>query len=225
MNIQNKKFKIIVGVIVSIIICIVYYYIYVKDTSEEIVSEDKYKISNQETEENIRIEKEKQEAEKIYIHISGAVNKEGVIELNKDSRICDAVEKAEGFKEDANIKDINLAYKLEDGMKIYIPTNKEKEEQDKKVENDTINKNEINNASNTNNYIINTTENKNNAKININTATQTELETLPGIGPSIALKIINYRKENGKFKKIEDIKSVNGVGENKFKNIKDLIII
>ena len=59
--------------------------------------------------------------------------------------------------------------------------------------------------------------------VNINTATQTELETLPGIGPSLALKIINYRKQNGKFSSIEDIKNVSGIGDAKFENIKNYI--
>ena len=61
--------------------------------------------------------------------------------------------------------------------------------------------------------------------MNINTATQTELETLPGIGPSLALRIINYRKENGKFATIEDIKNVSGIGESKFENLKNYIIV
>ena len=60
---------------------------------------------------------------------------------------------------------------------------------------------------------------------NINTAKQTELETLPGIGPSLALKIINYRKENGNFKNKEDIKNVNGIGDSKYENIKEFIEI
>ena len=75
-------------------------------------------------------------------------------------------------------------------MKIDIPTKQEKQE----------------NLSTQNNIISN---NKQNTKININTATQEQLETLPGIGPSTAKKIIDYRKENGKFKNIEDIKNVN----------------
>lgn len=61
--------------------------------------------------------------------------------------------------------------------------------------------------------------------ININTATKTDLETLPGIGESTALKIIEYRKKKGKFKLIEDIKQVNGIGENKFNKIKELITV
>lgn len=65
--------------------------------------------------------------------------------------------------------------------------------------------------------------NSTSAKININTATQTELESLPGIGASTALKIINYRNEHGKFKNPEDIMNVSGIGENKYSNIKDYI--
>ena len=71
----------------------------------------------------------------------------------------------------------------------------------------------------------NVKEKEMNSLININSATQTELETLPGIGPSTALKIIKYREENGKFNTIEDIKNVNGIGDSKFNNIKDLISI
>ena len=68
-----------------------------------------------------------------------------------------------------------------------------------------------------------TASTKSTEKININSATQTELETLPGIGSSTALKIINYRKENGKFKTIEEIKNVKGIGDAKYEKIKELI--
>ena len=61
--------------------------------------------------------------------------------------------------------------------------------------------------------------------ININSATQTDLETLPGIGSSTASKIIDYRTKNGKFKKIEDLMNISGIGEAKFNNIKDYISI
>ena len=124
-----------------------------------------------------------------------------------------------GIKEDADINDINLAYKLEDGMKIYIPTKQEKEKQNQfttniNAENNTnsINKDltekYVTNSSGLNSNNIENVENKKNNKVNINTATQAELETLPGIGPTTAMKIINYRNEKGKFKKIEDIKEV-----------------
>lgn len=114
-----------------------------------------------------------------------------------------------------------MAYKLEDGMKIHIPT-----KQEKKIENETaINKSE---------YITNSSgisidgeksEEKQNSKININTATQTQLESLPGIGSSTAQKILAYRKEKGKFSKIEDIKQVNGIGDAKFEKIRQYITV
>lgn len=145
-------------------------------------------------------EKDNNKENNMVVHISGAVINEGIVELKEGSRITDAIEKAGGLKENACIKDINLAEILEDGIKINIPTideyNKSKENSEE------INQNNI---SQTNNKSSNVQKN---IKVNINTATQSELETLPGIGASTALKIINYRKENGKFKSIEDIKKV-----------------
>ena len=159
-------------------------------------------------------EKDKNKENNIVVHISGAVLNEGVIEIKEGSRITDAIEKAGGLKENAYIKDINLAEILEDGIKINIPTI---DEYNKSKDNDSEEKS--NNAFQTDNKTtskkinISQSDNKstgqnNNKKVNINTATQSELETLPGIGLSTALKIINYRKENGKFKSIEDIKKV-----------------
>ena len=218
----NKKQKIIIAIIIIAVAAGFCYYLYNRESSF-IITQDDLEIEENKQEEKME-EKEEEAAEerkqdnKIKVHISGAVNKEGIIELEEESRIADAIEKAGGLKENANIDEINLAYKLEDGIKVYIPTKEEKEK--------TLIEN--------NNYItkssdIQVEENKNGttkpSKVNINTATQTELETLPGIGPSTALKIIQYREENGKFKKIEEIQKVNGIGENKFKNIKDLICI
>ncbi len=167
--------------------------------------------------------------DRILVHVSGAVNKEGVVELKADSRISDAIEKAGGIKEEASIEDINLAYKLEDGMKIHIPTKQEKESnRNTKPENIA--------EQVTEQYVITSSGGANQegkeessstvqTKVNINTATQTQLETLPGIGPSTATKIISYRKEKGKFSKIEDIKEVSGIGDSKYNKIKDLISI
>lgn len=116
-----------------------------------------------------------------------------------------------------------MAYKLEDGVKIHIPTKQEKE-------NSKANNTEesyITNASGVSSSDEKTEDKQetNNAKVNINTATQAQLETLPGIGPSTATKILSYRKEKGKFKKIEEIKEVSGIGNAKFEKIKDLICV
>ena len=120
--------------------------------------------------------------------------------MEENSRISDAIEKSGGLTEEADISKINLAYLLEDGMKIYIPSHNDNKGE-MKMETDTK------------------------SKININSANQTELEKLPGIGSSTALKIINYRKENGKFNTIEDLKNIKGIGDSKFQKIKELIYV
>lgn len=216
----NKTKTIIISIIIIFIIGIYYFSIKEKDYIE---SDTNFSISNKtENDTNKEESESKDTKEKIIIYIAGAIKNEGVYELDENSRIADCIEKAGGLTEDANLQDINLAYMLEDGMKIYIPKNSESNNHNNTESNATTenDKREV---------TVKNIENKNsktqNVKININTATQTELETLPGIGSSTALKIINYRKENGKFKSIEDIKNVNGIGDSKYNKIKDMIKI
>jgi len=190
-----------VTIIIFIIIVIgIVYYIYSNYFNESTQDFETTLENENKVEVESNNEKDKNKENNMVVHISGAVLNEGVIELKEGSRITDAIEKAGGLKENACIKDINLAEILEDGIKINIPTideyNKSKENSEE------INQNNI---SQTNNKSSNVQKN---IKVNINTATQSELETLPGIGASTAIKIINYRKENGKFKSIEDIKKV-----------------
>ena len=110
--------------------------------------------------------------------------------------IVDAIEKAGGVTEVADLSMVNLAYKLSDGQKLYIPSVNDKVEEYVVVTsgNGNINNNDVK------------VDGNEKVKVNINTASQTELETLTGIGPSIAERIIQYRKENGGFKKIEELK-------------------
>lgn len=170
---------------------------------------------------------------KIYVYVTGEVNSPGVVILDEGSRIVDAIEAAGGITNKANISKINLVYILEDSMKVNIP-NDDDLKNDSNFEYVTLDSGDgINDFSNgnssddTSNYSSkNSSEKSNNFLIvNINTATQTELETLPGIGPSLALKIINYRTEKGKFNSIEDIKNVKGIGDSKFDDIKSYIVV
>lgn len=155
----------------------------------------------------------------IVVHVAGEVKNMGIVELPVNSRIADAIDAAGGLTELADISSVNLAYVLEDGMKIIIPSI-----------NDTDLEKELYIITNSGDNVIQSlnetvSTNSKNTLININTASQAELETLPGIGPSIALKIISYRSENGNFKSIDDIKNVNGIGDSKFEGIKNLICI
>lgn len=169
----------------------------------------------------------------IYVYITGEVNKQGVVILKKGSRIDDAINAAGGVTSNANISKINLVFILEDGMKINIPSyNDLKNNPDFEYitrgsgdgDNDSWTSTSSNNNSNSS---INSNDSYS-AQIqvvNINTASQTELETLPGIGPSLALRIINYREENGKFSNIDEIKNVSGIGDGKFNDIKNYITV
>lgn len=226
----TKKQKIILTVVAIIVVLIGCYYIYSKDN--DLISTEENIINEEETNDENEVNEEEEYSDTmIIVHVSGAVNQEGIVELNPNSRIDDAIDKAGGLREDAYIDKINLAYVLEDGMKIYIPNVNEK----------TQNQDLTNTFDNEDNYVTkesgvqtastddttkaNSNNQSSNKKININKATESELESLPGIGPSTAQKIISYRNEKGKFNNIEDIKNVSGIGDSKYNNIKDLISI
>ena len=196
---ENNK-KIIVYILIGIVVVIasiklidIYYQ---NNNNEEIT------IQNVLTTED---EPEKIENEIIKVYVTGEVKNQGVIELEQGSRIVDAIEKAGGQTEEANLKNVNLAYELEDGQKIYIPNKSEE------------NTNEITDDG------VTEIDSKENDTININKANEKELQELNEIGESLASSIIKYREDNGKFKNIEDLKNVPGIGESKFSNIKEKI--
>lgn len=151
---------------------------------------------------------DKQEDTTITVYVSGEVNSPGLVELPSDSRIADAIKACGDFTPLADKTKINLAQKLTDGMQIQVSS--------KTLVNNSSES--INNA-NSNNSNDNSSSNL----ININTATKEDLDTLPGIGPATAQKIIDYRQEHGNFSSIEDIKNVKGIGEAKFNKMQDKI--
>ena len=209
---MNKYKKINKKIIMLLIgfVALIFYIINVKKESNlEITALNNISNinENQNSNETNTLEEEKNE---IVVHITGAIKQEGVYKLEENSRVTDIVELAGGLREDADMSKINLALILEDGMKINIPSiNENLEESEDKVVENTID--------------INKSENNKTKKININTASKEELDTLPGIGEATAQKIIEYRNKNGKFSNIEEIKEVSGIGDSKFEKIKDYI--
>ena len=152
------------------------------------------------------------------IHITGAVQKKGILILPEGARIADAIDSAGGSTEAADLDEVNLAYVLQDGQKLYIPSKEDKKKLESK---------EYIMSGSGNNVIVQAViedEKGGNAKVNINTATQNELENLPGVGEAIASRIVEYRQQNGKFDKIEDLQNVKGIGDAKFNNIKEYVI-
>ena len=212
----TQKQKIYLGIAIVIIICMIFYYIFTNNSDYNYEELDEI---GEKTESIFQSSKEA-EKNKIVLHITGAVNEEGIVRIEEGARIIDVVEAAGGLKEDAELKNVNLAYIVEDGQKIYIPYKSDTEEQEEEIPfvsidagKDVITDTEVNNS------------NGSKLKVNINKASQADLQLLPGIGESTALKIIEHREKNGKFASIEEIKNVSGIGDAKYENIKDYIII
>ena len=138
---------------------------------------------------------------KISVYVSGQVKNISVIELEDDGNLkfVDAVNAAGGLTEFADADAVNLAEKLTDGQHIHIPT--------KEI---FLAPQNISTASDL---------------ININTADAEQLETLKGVGPALAQRIIDYREQNGAFKSIDEIKNVRGIGDKKFAAFKDKITV
>lgn len=250
MNIDmiKDKFKIIIGkikkldkdyIIIGIIIISVITFMVLnigkvkefeeKETTgniEKNITVSEENIGNKENEGNEEDKKENISSETgIFVHIDGYVNNPGVYQIKENERINLLIEKAGGLKNGYSIKNINLAAKLSDGDKVYIPSIEEEKSLGNQNNNNNNNANiggkHTNNGNNLNNNVSITKNNK----ININTANVSELKQITGIGESTANKIIDYRQNVGKFKKIEDIKEVKGIGESKFESLKNKITI
>ena len=208
---NNLHKTIIIGIVIiinTILIIGIIYIINKKENDIDDYSEDLY-INSSIIDNSTDTNEIEENTEKIIIYITGEVNNPGVYELDLDSRITDAIEKAGGITANANLENVNLAYKLSDGQKIKIPSIKDENNGNNIIANDEdVNIQDMNNK---------------NEKININTASKSELTSLSGIGESTAQKIIDYRNENGNYKSIEDIKKVSGIGDSKYNQIKDYI--
>ena len=144
----------------------------------------------------------------LVVHVIGAVPRPGVYELPEGSRVRDAIRAAGGLLAAADTSFINLAAPLEDGQQLDIPyeggAQPRVEGPGEPQPTQDINRAEL---------------------IDINVASLDELDTLPGIGPTTAQKIIDYRDANGPFQSIEDIMNVSGIGPATFEEIKDLITV
>lgn len=206
------KDKLIIGLIIALVALLANNFI---DQKEDDFSNSKISLFSsdddefEETEETKEDSNQTQASETIKVHIAGEINKEGVYEVNNGDRLDDLVKRAGGLTKDANSKKINLAMKLEDQMKIYIPSIYDFEDET---------------SSTNDNLLISDKPSTEIEKININKASKEELMTLPNIGEKRANAIIEYR-ENSPFEKIEDIKNVTGIGEKFYQSLKDLITV
>lgn len=199
MNISKKE-KIIIALISAVIILFFIYRFIPSNNYEENNFE---KVTSAENNSNNDLSVSAKE-EDIYVHICGRVKNPGLIKVSANSRVVDAVEIAGGLYDDADLDKINLAKKLKDEDRIFIP----------KIGEESLDVAEEKNLEDENLSEI----------ININIASKEELQTLPGIGPKMAENIIEFR-ESEEFKEIIDIMQVSGIGEKKFQDIKKFITV
>ena len=207
MGVKNKQ-SIILVITIIVIVLIFSISNYIKQQKIYVLSDGtKENIIGDYYNENNMVEQS--DGGKIVVHIEGEVEKPGVYELKKDSRVYDAIDAAGGLLKDADRRRINLAKKIIDEEYIYI-ANKNEEDIEIRYRD---------------NLLIPTGTIENTNLININRANIMELKELPGIGDVLAGRIIEYRNEKGGFKSIEEIKNVNGIGDKRFSDIKDKVII
>jgi competence protein ComEA len=144
----------------------------------------------------------------VTVHISGAVKKEGVYRLKTGDRVIDTLKLAGGALPLADLSSINLAEVVRDGEKIIVPE-KQKPEPEGKIAEQPKNRR----------------AEKPIGKIKLNTADVKALDSLPGVGPVTAKAIIEYRKNNGPFTKIEQLMKIPRFGKSRFEKVKDLVIL
>jgi competence protein ComEA len=210
----QQKLLLVMGAVILILSGILVYREYVHRVDSPVVSEQQIWETTAVGESrhgavNITGESNADEAEAekaIKVYITGRVKFKGLITLAEGDRVADAIELAGGALPDADLSRINLALKVKDEDMIYVPAVGE----------------EIPSASH---GLAAGSADRGDGKVNINKADQALLETLNGIGPSKAQKIIKYREENGGFQTIEEIMNVSGIGEKTYEGLKDQIIV
>ncbi len=196
---MKRHYKIILGLLFTITYL---WYIWPEKATQNLELLDNPQVFNQseleELSENSIVEE--QDIKIIVIDLKGAITNPGIYKMNENERIYQLIEKAGGFK-NANIDCVNQALTLKDESQIIIPYSDE---------------------SCDNNHSFSETDTN---KININSASINEFTTLPGIGSTRARQIIEYRDAKNGFNSIEELKEVNGIGEQTFLNIQELITI
>ncbi len=143
----------------------------------------------------------------IFVHVLGAVARPGLFELGAGARVMDAVAAAGGLTQEADPAGINLARVVSDGEQFYVPRVGEVPPPLSGAQAETPGANGAT------------------APVNLNTATVSDLDSLPRIGPTMAQRIIDYRATNGRFSSIDGLRDVAGIGDKTFDALKDLITV
>ena len=199
------------------IVCMILLYVFLQQgSSEEKETLTITTIPDEQSEEvssatDVNEQVEEVIIEEIMVDVKGAVHSPGVYLFTTENRIVDAIERAGGYTQEAETTAVNHAQKLQDEMVIYIP--KIGEEVEQAVSGQVVSAPATAATESTA------------AQVDLNSADEAALTTLPGIGPSKAQAIIAYREENGSYKTIDDLKNITGIGDKTFEKLKEFIVV
>ncbi|WP_260631550.1 helix-hairpin-helix domain-containing protein [Neobacillus niacini] len=196
-------------IITAIIIITAIFYFFEENKSSETNIENIVPQEVQEEKDSPQPQEHIQETVSIIVDVKGQVKLPGVYSSSQGERVIDVINRAGGLTEIADESQVNFAQHVEDAMVIYIPA---KGEEGISMPAGTSVSETAGGSSNQ-------------AKINLNKADENELQNLPGIGPSKAAAILEYRETNGQFKNVEDLKNISGIGDKTFDKLKDLITV
>jgi competence protein ComEA len=206
----EHKFYVVIAFVIGL--SSIYYFYNTQDVpvASESLSIEK-KLGEEREEKTNNSQKESQEkTEQIMVDVKGQIKQPGVYQANTGERVIDVISRAGGLTDQADQTQINFAEHVADEMVVYVPA---KGEAAGAIAGAIDKQNTTGSQS------------QEPGKININKADSTELQNLPGIGPSKAAAILEYRNTNGPFKTVEDLKNISGIGDKTFEKLKDLIVV
>lgn len=213
LSFKEKKLGILLAFVsLVLIICLTFFFKIKEDDKKDTLPSQMNLTENLSTIAQNETEKENTnpEMETIMVDIKGAVVKEGVYQLQRNSRVTDAIQIAGGLRDDADPNAINLAQKLSDEAILYVA---------RKGENKSIIDSQSQQSSSTEQ------SGQRDQKVNINKATIEDLRKIPGIGEKRAQEILDARDSKGGFKSIDDLLTISGIGQKTLEKIKNDIII
>ncbi|MFE4705979.1 helix-hairpin-helix domain-containing protein [Peribacillus simplex] len=187
-------------------------YLFLQQGEDQADTEDIFSITAKEAEVKQSEDETPAEPEIIKVDVKGAVKSPGIFTAQAGDRVIDLISAAGSFTDKADKDKVNFAQIVEDQMVIYVPGIGEEDEG--KLENIQVGWSGDAVSGRTSGGLV-----------NLNTATQEDLETLTGIGPSKANAILEYRETVGKFKEVDDLKKVTGIGDKTFERLRDSISV
>ncbi|MGT2715856.1 helix-hairpin-helix domain-containing protein [Streptococcus respiraculi] len=202
---RDYKWFIVAGVGLGVILVTVFL-VGQKGQTEEAISLTDFSTSSEQV---VETPTDSQPTEKLVVDVKGAVKKPGIYHLSAGSRVQDAVEAAGGLTDAADSKSVNLAQKVNDEGVVYVATKEEA----------------VSVVPAANPVQVSGDKGATTGLVNLNTATEAELQTISGIGAKRAADIIAYRESNGRFQSVDDLKNVPGIGGKSLENIRSYVTV